>query len=30
MKEWKEVVANIVIMQMVIAASLVERWASED
>jgi hypothetical protein len=30
MKEWKEVVANIVIMQIVIAASLVERWASED
>ncbi len=30
MKEWKEVVASIVIMQMVVAASLVERWASED
>jgi hypothetical protein len=30
MKDWKEIVANIVIMQMVVAATIVDRWASEE
>lgn len=30
MKEWKEGLAHIVVMQMLVAVMLVDRWASED
>jgi len=30
MKEWKESLAHIVVMQMLVTVMLVERWTSED
>ena len=30
MKEWKESLAHVVVMQMLVAVMLVDRWASED
>jgi len=30
MKEWKESLAHIVVMQMLVTVMLVDRWASED
>jgi len=30
MKEWKEGLAHIVVMQMLVAVVLIDRWASED
>lgn len=30
MKDWKEAVTHILTMQLLVAAVLVDRWASED
>lgn len=30
MKEWKESLAHVFVMQMLVAVMLVDRWASED
>ena len=30
MKDWKESIAHVLIMQMLVVTILVDRWASED
>lgn len=30
MKDWKEAVAHILIMQMMVTASIVERWTGDE
>ena len=30
MKAWKETISHILVMQMLVAAVLVDRWASEE